>query len=58
VMSFYSLVSHGTTQLGGLQAGFVADWVGAPISVGIGAVISLLYGTFVALRYKQVRDLA
>jgi MFS family permease len=57
VMSFYSLVSHGTTQLGGLQAGFVADWVGAPISVGIGACISLIYGTFVALRYKQVRNL-
>lgn len=58
VMSFYSLVSHGTTQLGGLQAGFMADWVGAPISVGVGAVVSLVYGAFVALRYKQVRNLA
>ena len=58
VMSFYSLVSHGTTQLGGLQAGFVADWVGAPVSVGIGAALSLVYGAFVALRYRQVRDLA
>jgi len=57
VMSLYSLVSHGTTQLGGLQAGFVADWIGAPLSVGIGAAISLLYGTFVALRYRQVREL-
>ncbi len=58
VMSFYSLVSHGTTQLGGLQAGFVADWVGAPLSVGVGAALSLLYGAFVALRYRQVRNLA
>ena len=58
VMSFYSLVSHGTTQLGGLQAGFVADWVGAPISVGVGAAVSLLYGAFVALRFRQVRNLA
>jgi len=58
VMSFYSLVSHGTTQLGGLQAGFVADWVGAPLSVGVGAAVSLIYGAFVALRYRQVRDLA
>jgi len=57
VMSFYSLISHGATQLGGLQAGFVADWVGAPLSVGVGAAISLFYGTFVALRYRQVRDL-
>jgi hypothetical protein len=58
VMSFYSLVSHGTTQLGGLQAGFVADWAGAPLSVGVGAAVSLLYGAFVALRYRQVRNLA
>ena len=58
VMSFYSLVSHGTTQLGGLQAGFLADWVGAPLSVGAGAVVSLIYGAFVALRYPQVRNLA
>jgi len=58
VMSFYSLVSHGTTHLGGLQAGFVADWIGAPVSVGIGAAVSLLYGSFVALRYRQVRNLA
>ena len=58
VMSFYSLVSHGTTQLGGLQAGFVTDWVGAPFSVGAGAVVSLIYGAFVALRYPQVRNLA
>lgn len=57
VMSFYSLVSQGTTQLGGLQAGFVADWIGAPVSVGIGACISLIYGAFITLRYKQVRNL-
>ena len=58
VMSFYSLTSQGMTHLGGLQAGFAADWVGAPISVGIGAAASLLYGAFVALRYRQVRNLA
>ena len=58
VMSFYSLVSQGMTHLGGLQAGFAADWVGAPLSIGIGAGVSLLYGVFVALRYRQVRELA
>ena len=56
-MSLYSLVSHGTTQIGGLQAGFVADWLGAPVSIGVGAVFSLLYGLFVAIRYPQVRNL-
>jgi hypothetical protein len=35
----------------------VADWLGAPISVGIGAGVSLLYGLFVALRYPKVRNL-
>jgi len=57
VMSLYSLVSHGMTHVGGLQAGFVADWVGAPISIGVGAGFSLLYGLFVAIRYPQVRQL-
>lgn len=58
VMSLYSLVSHGMHHLGGLQAGFVADWIGAPISIGVGAGVSLLYGLFVAVRYRQVRNLA
>lgn len=57
VMSLYSLVSHGMTHLGGLQAGFAADLVGAPISIGLGAAVSLLYGCFVAIRYRQVRNL-
>jgi predicted MFS family arabinose efflux permease len=58
VMSLYSLVTQGMTHLGGLQAGFMADWVGAPWSVGVGAAISLSYGTFVALRYRKVRDMS
>jgi hypothetical protein len=57
VMSLYSLVSHGMHHLGGLQAGFVADWAGAPLSIGVGAGFSLLYGLFVAVRYRQVRNL-
>ena len=58
VMSLYFLVSHGMTHLGGLQAGLAADWVGAPMSLGLGAGASLLYGLFVAVRYRKVRDLA
>lgn len=57
VMSQYSLVTQGMHQLGGLQAGFVADWIGAPLSVGIGAAISLLYGIFVFFRYPRVREM-
>lgn len=58
VMSLYSLVSQGMTHVGGLQAGFVADWIGAPLSVGVGAAVSLSYGLFVAIRYKRVRELS
>jgi MFS family permease len=58
VMSLYFLVSHGMNSLGGLQAGLAADWLGAPLSLGLGAGVSLLYGLFVAARYRKVRDLA
>ena len=57
VMSLYSLIMQGTQRLGGLQAGFVADWVGAPIAVGFGAAASLVYGLFVAVRFPRVRQL-
>src|SRR4030043_1054060 len=58
VMSQYSLVTQGMHQLGGLQAGFVADWIGAPLSVGIGAALSLPYGIFVFIKFPQVREMA
>jgi hypothetical protein len=32
--------------------------VGAPVSIGVGAGFSLLYGLFVAARYREVRNLA
>jgi len=57
VMGVYTMSFQTMFRLGGLQAGFVADWLGAPISVGIGAAVSLLYGLFVALRYPKVRNL-
>ena len=50
VMSLYSLVSHGMTHLGGLQAGFQrTGW--RRRCVGAGGVVSLAYGLFVAFRY-------
>jgi MFS family permease len=57
VMSIYSLTTQGTMRLGGLQAGLVADRIGAPLAVGLGATISLAYGAFVALRFPRVRKL-
>jgi MFS family permease len=58
VMSLYALVTQGMTHVGGLQAGFAADWLTAPVSLGIGAAVALSYGSFVALRYRRVRELA
>lgn len=55
VMALYSMTFMGMMRLGGLQAGFVADWLGAPLSVAIGAGISLVYGLFVAIRYPVLR---
>ncbi len=57
VMSLYSLTFQGMMNIGGLQAGFVADLIGAQLSVGIGAGISLAYGAWVAIRYPKVRDM-
>ena len=54
-MAVYSLISQGMSRLGGLQAGFTADLIGAPMSVGIGAFLSLLYGVFVAFRFSEIR---
>ncbi len=58
VMSFYSLTFQGMMRLGGMQAGLVGDWLSAPIAVGVGAVVSLGYGAFIALRYPRVRNMA
>lgn len=57
VMSFYTMTFQGMMRLGGLQAGLVADWLSAPMSVGIGAGLSLVYGLYVAVRFPQIRRL-
>jgi MFS family permease len=57
VMSVYTMTFQTMFRLGGLQAGFMADWLGAPIAVGLGASVSLLYGLFVAIRFPKVREL-
>lgn len=57
VMSIYSLIMQGTMRLGGLQAGLVADRIGAPLAVGLGATLSLFYGLAVALRFPKVREM-
>ena len=44
VTGVYSLVLFGSLPLGALLAGAMAQWVGAPLTVILGAVILLLFG--------------
>ena len=57
VMSVYTMVMQGMMRMGGLQAGLVADFVSPAFSIGMGAMISLGYGLFVAFRIPEVRHL-
>ncbi len=56
VMSFYTMTFQVTMRLGGLQAGLMTDWISAPVSIGIGAAASLVYGVIIALRFPGVRN--
>jgi MFS family permease len=58
VMSFYSLMFQAMMRLGGMQAGLMGDRFGAPFAVGIGAIVCLAYGAFIAWRYPSVRQMA
>ncbi len=58
VMSVYTLAFQTFMRLGGLQAGLVADGIGAPLAVGLGALASLSYGMYVAVRFPRVREMA
>lgn len=58
VMSLYTLTFQVSMRAGGFQAGLVADGFGPTISIAIGAVISLAYGVFVAIRYPRLRNAA
>ncbi len=57
VMSIYTLNFQMMMRAGGFQAGVVADWMGAPFSIGIGAAVSLLYGAVIAVFYPKIRNM-
>jgi MFS family permease len=58
VMSFYTLTFNVMMRFGGGQAGLMGNWLGAPVAVGLGAVVCLAYGLYVALRYPILRRMA
>ena len=55
VMGFYGLTAGGLRELGGMQAGFLAEWRGAPFAVGTGAVILAVFGfLFLGARMREL----
>ena len=57
VMGVYSILFQGMQGVGRMQAGFTATLIGAPLSVAIGALVSLVYGIFVFFKWPQIRRL-
>jgi hypothetical protein len=57
IMSLYLTVSVGMQGVGGLQASYVTELGGAPLSLGLGAGVCLLYSLFVLWRLPFLRRL-
>ncbi|WP_299025299.1 MFS transporter [uncultured Thermanaerothrix sp.] len=57
VMAVYSMTVQGMMRIGGLQAGLMADWLGAPLAIGGGAFVSLIFSGLVAFRRPTLRSL-
>jgi MFS family permease len=55
VMGFYGLSGGGLRELGGMQAGFLAEWTSAPFSIETGAVaLSIIGFIFLGTRLKRL----
>ena len=57
VMSVYAMLFQGGWRVGSMGSGFLASLLGAPVAVGLGAVLALAYGAFAALRWPKIRRL-
>jgi MFS family permease len=57
IMSVYSMVVQGMMRAGGMQAGFTETFVGAPLAVASGALLSLGYGVLVFFKWPQIRKM-
>lgn len=55
VSGFYGLTGGGLREFGGMQAGLVAEWTGAPVAIFAGAVVLAVVGyTFLGARLKRM----
>lgn len=57
VMGVYTLSFQAMMRLGGLQAGWMASRLGAPATVALGAIASLIYMIWAHQRYPEIRRL-
>jgi MFS family permease len=56
VMSLYTMLYSGTTPIGNLASGAMAEWIGSPATLLIGGIACLVGGLFFACRLHAVRD--
>ena len=56
VMALYGMAFLGMMPLGSLMAGFLADRIGAPMTVAIGGVVCIVTGAWFALMLPQIRE--
>ncbi len=57
VSGFYGLTGGGLRELGGMQAGFVAEWTGAPFAIAAGTVVLLIVGyVFLGSKLKNFAE--
>jgi hypothetical protein len=57
VSGFYGLTGGGLREFGGMQAGFVAEWTGAPFAISAGAVVLAVVGyVFLGSRFKRLSE--
>ena len=57
VMAFYTMAFLGTTPIGSLIAGVVADRIGPTMTIFLGGIACILAGTWFALRLPKFREL-
>jgi MFS family permease len=57
VMGFYGLTTGGLREFGGMQAGFLAEWAGAPLAIETGVVILTAVGfLFLGVRLRRYQS--
>jgi MFS family permease len=57
VSGFYGLTGGGLREFGGMQAGFIAEWTGAPFAIVAGAIVLVSVGyVFLGSRLKNLAE--